>query len=706
MHRDNPLLILAGAGSGKTRVITVKIAYQIEELQVDPHRILAVTFTNKAANEMRERAVAINPATQKSRIKTFHSFGAYLLRKYGNVIGLKQDFGIYDTDDSIALLKTLYPDQTRSELGKLVSIISRAKDMGIAVDDDFTSLQSTIRSYKNERLIRTIYTNYQERLQAIGNVDFGDLLLKSIQLLRSDADLLTRIQNSIDTILVDEYQDSNSAQFQLLSLLKGEKTYICVVGDDDQSIYRFRGADVHNILSFPDRFPRTDIIRLEQNYRSTGNIIALASSIINRNRGRLGKKLWTESSRGAMPQFALLGDEQMEAIYCANIIAKETSLQTAILYRTNAQSRAFEHALLSANIPYRIFGGLRFYDREEIKNSIALMRFILNPKDEIGFRRIVNRPSRGIGAVTIANALNLLPDYENDILEACRQLAKLGNTRVQKSLASFIAMIEKARQEIECPSDETLPLGQFIERQVKISGLWESYQSMDPVVANQKMQNLEELINAATLFETNLSGLSQFLETVELDSSINSESGGNNVTLITIHNTKGLEFDRVIITGLEENLFPNIWNEQENERLAQLEEERRLFYVATTRARKELFLTSCLRRSLHGRITRNKLSRFVEEIPPGMIQKASHYFLQQDIPSNDRTNYQASNSPSNDTPLYPVGTRVKHYEYGVGAIVKNWHNGRYFVVLAQFEDGRNARFIERYANLSIIESDE
>ncbi len=674
LHSGGPLLILAGAGSGKTRVITVKIAYLIRELGISPQSILAVTFTNKAAGEMRARAAAIEPAAHEVMIRTFHSFGAWLLRRNADAAGLDRNFSIYDDDDTISLLRTIFEDEHRGTLATYARLISRAKDYALRPADDL-SIVSPDPEFDG------IYRAYQERLDQIGNVDFGDLILKPVELLRESDAIRTRVRQRYRYILVDEYQDSNVAQYELLKSLFDESTYVCVVGDDDQSIYRFRGAEVRNILTFSESFPGTTVVKLEQNYRSTGPILDVASAVVKNNSGRLGKTLWTDRTGGMEPTLALLRDQEEEVEYCLRLL-RHSPRETAILYRTNAQSRLFETALTRENIAYRIVGSLRFYDREEVKDALSTLKLIANPRDEVSFRRIINKPARGIGSKSVASIVSRLPDARGDCLIAAEAAIGSLPKKAGHSARRFLDVVQEARGSLGSGR-----LNEFSEQLIRQLGIWEHHEKNDDeITARTKIENLEEFVNAASLYRADTDGLAEFLELIELDRSREAdEIADAKVTLITMHNTKGLEFDRVIVTGLEEGPFPRAGDEDPDE----IEEERRLFYVAVTRARDELYLTSVSYRRLHGRPMDYVPSRFVGEIPRDLIQ------ISGDLPG-----------PSGgQIDEYPVGSFIYHDDYGTGAITKSWHNGSELVVQVQFENGRVARFLPKYTSLERVAGD-
>jgi DNA helicase-2/ATP-dependent DNA helicase PcrA len=688
LHHGAPLLILAGAGSGKTRVITVKIAYMIEELGVDPRSILAVTFTNKAAGEMKERASALAPAAQDTLIRTFHSFGAWFLRRHAQLLGMPSGFSIYDDDDSVTLLRTLYPDTNRATLNAVNRRISRAKDYGLSPADDLSDI-SPDPAFPEQ------YRRYEARLREIGNADFGDLILLPVRILSEHPEVRDRIRSRFRVILVDEYQDSNIAQYRLIELLADRQTYVCVVGDDDQSIYRFRGAEVRNILTFHETFPGTDVIRLEENYRSTGSILDVASAVVDHNEGRLGKTLWTRKEPGPLPVFAELNDEEEEVHYCRELLQRDGDGiepgETAILYRTNAQSRLFETVFLREGIPYRIVGTVRFYEREEVKDAVAVLKFLANPRDEVSFRRIVNKPARGIGATTLDKVVAASVETAGDLRAALDTAAGTLSSRAATAVAAFATVV--SRVEAAFGGESLVPL---LDAALRETGLAEYHAEKDEIAGTQKLQNLEELANASSLYAGTPEGLVEFLESIELDSAREEEAGvsADRVTLITMHNTKGLEFDRVIITGLEDGLFPRGAEESPDE----LEEERRLFYVALTRARRSVHLTSCRYRRVHGRLLTFVPSRFIREIPPDLLETTRG--------SRGRGGTGRGAGPGDgdhaESDELAPGTYVYHDDYGAGIVIKKWTSGVNELVRVQFESGNIAQFIPRYAPLERI----
>ncbi len=686
MHFESPLLILAGAGSGKTRVVTVKVAYIIEELRESPHSILAVTFTNKAANEMRERAAGLTPHASDATIRTFHSFGAWFLRRNADVIGIPRGFSIYDDDDSTTLVHSLYPQFNRNTCGLWARQISRAKDYCLTPDDDLSTIS-------DDPQFSAIYAAYQRRLEEMGNVDFGDLIMLPVLSIDRDSGLAERTRSRFRYLLVDEYQDSNVAQYRLLRALTGEESFVCVVGDDDQSIYRFRGAEVRNILGFPDLFPGTRIVRLEQNYRSTAPILRIADAVVAHNSGRLGKTLFTTRDGGEQPTVAYLEDQDDEVDLVVQLLESETDrsadpLETAVLYRTNAQSRLFETAFLRLGIPYRIIGTVRFYEREEIRDAVALLKLLSNPRDEVAFRRVINKPARGLGAKSVDAIIAKAANSDGDLLAAGREASV--TKRAREPLQAFVTAYRETARVLDEPSDEasgsgddgTMRLGRVAETLLERSGIWTYHREQDSVAGTQKVQNMEELINAAALYDANRDGLVAFLEAIELDSARETATAEDaRVVLITMHNTKGLEFDRVVITGLEEGLFPRGSDPDE------LEEERRLFYVAITRARDELYMTCCRMRRIHGRVTPMGASPFLEEIPQGSCRTIGAARF---------------DSAKEELDEWPRGTVVYHDDYGSGCVVRSWVSGREPCVLVRFETGRTAQFLPRYAPLERI----
>jgi DNA helicase-2/ATP-dependent DNA helicase PcrA len=672
VHHGGPLLILAGAGSGKTRVITTKIAWLIDRMGMSPRSILAVTFTNKAAQEMKDRVVAIVPHAEEVMVRTFHSFGAWFLRRNASAAGLDPRFSIYDEEDSVSLLRgILGKSEDRGFLRRTYEEISRVKDLGIGAD---AAPEEVARAGCGPE----IYAAYERGLRRTGNVDFGDLILLPARLLAADATVRGRTRQRFTAILVDEYQDSNIAQFELLKQLWEPGSYLCVVGDDDQSIYGFRGAEVGNILSFPKVFPGTEIVRLERNYRSTQSILDVASAVVAHNKGRLGKTLWTEQAGGALPTIACLEDQDEEAEFCGRLATDGREGTTAILYRMNAQSRHFEDWFRLHHVRYRLIGSVRFYSREEVKDAIAYLSLLANPRDEVSFRRVVNTPGRGIGPASVEKILAAWHPGTT-LLAACRSLLPRMAARTRTGLQQFLCCIDDCAARLP-----DLPLAELARLVLSRSGLYEMYKGRDKADGTSKSGNLEEMVSAMASCGAGPEALTEFLESVALASPTDDDGAARDprvVTLITLHNTKGLEFDRVIITGLEESIFPHESSSRAEE---DLEEERRLFYVGITRARAELLMTCCRRRRIFGRTTDMAPSRFLDEVPEGAAVRIG----EEPRGSGDEG--------------FPPGSGVFHDEYGPGVVERAWYTDGSLVVQVRFQSGRVAKFLPKYARLERI----
>jgi DNA helicase II / ATP-dependent DNA helicase PcrA len=675
LRSEGPLLILAGAGSGKTRVVTSKIAYLVSELGMSPESILAVTFTNKAAGEMRERAARLEPRASGVMIRTFHSFGCWFLRRNGRFIGLDSSFTIYDEDDQTTLLKGAFPDWRRSDAAAAVKSISRAKDRLLfpgnpacaAMGADFPD----------------VYARYEERLKRSGNVDFGDLIALPVRILREFPEIAERVRSRYRAILVDEYQDSNAAQYELLKLLHGENAHLCVVGDDDQSIYRFRGAEVRNILGFPDAFPGTSIVRLVRNYRSTEPILRAAQSVVSRNRGRMGKELVAVRGGGKAPELSLLPGQDEEALYCCKIAERRVRSggawsDVAVLYRTNAQSLAFETAMTNRGIPFRVVGSLKFYDREEIKDALSFLSLLANGRDEVSFKRIANKPARGLGEAGLSKVLALADRDGCAMLEALRLAGPDLGAKASKGAKEFLSLHAAFEEALDGGGgDAEGGLYGFVQRVISESGLLELHRSEDEISGTQRAANLEELANAASLYPAGREGLLAFLEAIALDRSRqegNAEAGkGGAVTLITMHNTKGLEFPVVVVTGLEQGLFPRADDDEED-----MEEQRRLFYVAITRAMDELYLCACSARRMRGRTEFMRPSSFLYELPEDMVASLPRLAAAED-------------------PLWKAGQGVYHEEYGAGVVTQSKAGSEGLcAVIVRFQSGLVLRFVPRY----------
>ncbi|MDR0374289.1 MAG: ATP-dependent helicase [Treponema sp.] len=774
LHNGKSLLILAGAGSGKTRVITTKIAYLIRERGVPPSAILAVTFTNKAAREMAERAATIDSRAGYAMLRTFHSFGAWFLRRNARFVGLNPAFTIYDDDDMASLLASLAPEKSRADIKLIAHQISWAKDYFIGPADPELKLINHRKDFQKT------YARYEERLAEIGNVDFGDLIKKPADILRSNPSFAEDFRSRFKVIMIDEYQDTNVAQFALLKELCGPETYVCVVGDDDQSIYRFRGAEVRNIIEFPDRFPNTDIIRLERNYRSTSAILRVASSVVDNNKGRLGKTLSAERGAGKIPVLAFLPNQDEEAAFAAHLIENSVQLGAsdqprggktakakheneekgrysdwAILYRTNAQSLGFETELLRRHIPYRVVGSLKFYEREEIKDALALLSFLVNPRDEISFRRVVNKPARGVGEATVGRVI--ADAAGGDLWASARRLSPVLPARARAGLSVFIEALESGRSALTYPAgrrDTRAPAGETlfdadearppevgdgavektpakkaedakrIKKAVKKprtgekgeiiageglsicvatliqnAGVAAYHRTHDEIAGNQRIANLQELANAASLYPATADGLLEFLEHIELDRSMEErDTDANVVTLITLHNTKGLEFRRVIITGVEQGVFP-----RDDKKEEEVEEERRLFYVGATRAMDELYFTSCAVRRMFGQTAIMEPSLFLSEIDKSalrVIGAAPRGFLMKTKLGKRR----AKGAKSADE--WDIGDRVFSDDHGYGYVKEIRDHATGAVLIIRFDTGKELSFLSNYHRSNLTRIDE
>lgn len=734
IHWGSPLLILAGAGSGKTRVITTKIAYLIEEAGIDPYQILAVTFTKKAALEMKERAIALDQRAQYCQIRTFHSFGSWFLRLNAEHAGIDPNFTVYDDDDMVTLVTKACPHLTKKEASVYAHDISLAKDYCLLPDSPGLS------EIDPDPELPAVYEAYQKRLRETGNCDFGDLILLPYLVLRDNEYVRQKMHQRFQVLMVDEYQDSNVAQFKLLEALSGvhENTgnYVCVVGDDDQSIYKFRGAEVQNILNFQKIFPGTKLVRLESNYRSTAQILKVAGDVVSNNEGRLGKSLIAEKGEGRKPVLAFLPNQEEEANFCADLIKMAHDQQGAkysdwaILYRTNAQSLTFESTFLHRKIPYQVVGSLKFYEREEIKDLLAYLSLIANPRDELAFRRIINKPARGIGSGTQDKIIDayrtrlsveaLADDYPVEVDDSASVTEKMPQNLVDFINGDRVKLTKKAREGVEkfsglmkecrelVDGDKTpVRLNLLVDTLIEKSGLKEHYEGEDAIAGTQKAQNMQELSNSASLYELTTDGLLEFLDHIELDRTLETpdeETDEDRVTLITLHNTKGLEFPRVIMTGMETGIFP-----RPDKAGSELEEERRLCYVGITRAMNELYLTSCSTRRMYGRLEFMGPSCFLDEMDQNDLKiigkKPSSFRTNSGFHGGDFGTYGLSHPDTESDPVkrkYCKGTKIFHDEYGYGIIVaaSETDDGEYSVSVS-FENGSIKRFLPKYQQKSL-----
>ena len=625
LHTEGPLLILAGAGSGKTKVLTCRIAYMIEEKGVNPWNILAITFTNKAAREMKERVGQLIGSTQDMWISTFHAACARILRKdIERLGGYKSNFVIYDTKDQESVIKDCLKELNLNEKNfpfKAVSaVISNAKNL---LEDPVRFSQKNMHEIR-DRKMADIYTLYQKKLKKNNALDFDDILFKAVEVLANNPDILAYYQNKFKYIMIDEYQDTNYCQYRLVSLLAKQHHNLCVVGDDDQSIYSWRGADIGNILNFEKDFPDTKVIKLEQNYRSTQTILDAANAVIKNNFGRKSKKLWTENETGGSIQFYNAMDEWGEANFISSEIKQLQEAygkklnEFAVLYRTNAQSRVIEEAFMSHGIPYRIIGGFKFYDRKEVKDVIAYLRLVQNPNEDVSLKRVINIPKRGIGNTTLEAIQSYARQNDDSMFGALLSINDIGGVskKALSNINEFVKLISglMAAAEMKKPSEV---LKELLDK----SGYIDSLQKEGDEDSLTRAENIRELLSATLEFESKNpeANLQQFLEQMALMSDIdNLETEAEAVVLMTLHSAKGLEFPIVFMSGMEEGVFPSQRSYFEEN---QMEEERRLMYVGITRARESLYLTAAFERTIFGSTTYNIVSQFIKEIPKDLIIK-------------------------------------------------------------------------------------
>lgn len=615
---QGPVLILAGAGSGKTRALTCRIAHLLE-LGVPASQILAITFTNKAAKEMRERIDRLTGNRAGDMwVSTFHSCCARILRRDIERLGYTRSFTIYDDDDQMAVLKDLCKklniDDKYLPLKEVRTKISDAKNRLLGPDDWFKQSE---RDYRCQ-LIHDYYTEYEKRLRGANALDFDDLLVKTLELLADHPPVLEAYRNRFHYIHVDEYQDTNYAQYMLVRLLAGERHNVCVVGDDDQSIYGWRGADIRNILEFEKDFPNCRVIKLEQNYRSTSNILDAANNIIAHNEGRKEKKLWTELGEGKPITLFNAGDEREEAAWVCDRIRQmrktgEDFGDIAILYRMNAQSRVMEEMLVRAGLPYRIYGATKFYDRREVKDIVAYLRTLVNPSDNVSLTRIINTPRRAIGDATISELTRCAAEKGEPLFNAMLEPPETLASRARKSVSDFAAMMTSFMA-----LREVMGLSEFVEKMIEETKLEEQYKREDSDEARARVENIREFMGAVTEFEqkTENATLDAFLENIALVSDLdNMPEKSSAISLMSLHSAKGLEFDNVFIIGMEQGLFPSHLAMNEN----RMEEERRLAYVGVTRAKKKLFLSYASQRMLYNQVQHNAKSQFLDEIPKRLL---------------------------------------------------------------------------------------
>ena len=736
MHTEGPLLILAGAGSGKTRVITHRIAYLIEEKEVNPWNIMAITFTNKAAGEMRERVdELVGFGSESIWVATFHSSCVKILRRHIDKLGYDNHFTIYDTDDQKTIIKEICKrlniDTKTTKERMVMSMISSAKNDMISAEQFAKNAGDNF----GKKQVARIYKEYQEQLKKNNALDFDDLLVKAVELFEQCPEVLEGYQNRFRYIMVDEYQDTNTVQFRFISLLASKDRNLCVVGDDDQSIYKFRGADISNILDFEKIFPDAKVIKLEQNYRSAGNILKAANGVIRNNVGRKDKALWTRKDDGEPISLRLYENAYDEAEGIAQDITKKVETgkysysQCACLYRTNAQSRTLEEKFIVHNIPYRIFGGVNFYQRKEIKDILAYLKTIDNGADDVAVKRIINIPKRGIGQTSIDKIQLFADTHHMSFFEALKYAKDAGiASRTVNKMQEFVNSIRIYRSKLG-----EFPLTEIFDDIIADTGYVEELRLENTDEAKGRIENIDELLSKLTEYEnrTEEATLSGFLEEVALVADIDGHTEDSDyVVLMTIHSSKGLEFPNVYLCGMEDGLFPSYMTIISDDPM-EIEEERRLCYVAITRAMEKLTITYAKSRMIRGEIQYNKPSRFIGEIPPVVLQKkrtgkteaggsyggfgggGSHSgntyggfgkkgVSAQDLLSSGILNKGVQKAESQSGLGYTQGDKVRHMKFGVGTVLSIVDAGRDFEVTVNFEQYGVKKLFAAFAKLKKV----
>ncbi|MBS7339427.1 MAG: DNA helicase PcrA [Suilimivivens sp.] len=733
---EGPVLLLAGAGSGKTRVLTHRIAYLIDELGVNAWNIMAITFTNKAAGEMKERVEnLVGIGSDSIWITTFHSSCVRILRRYADRLGYDNNFTIYDTDDQKSVMKEickrLQIDTKMLKERTILAAISSAKDELISPEEYELG---TLGDYRKQK-IAMAYREYQATLKKSNAMDFDDLLMKTVELFKADREVLGSYQRRFKYIMVDEYQDTNTAQFELIRLLADDHHNLCVVGDDDQSIYKFRGANIRNILDFESVYPEAEVIRLEQNYRSTQNVLDAANAVIRNNKGRKNKTLWTDKGEGSRIHFRQFDNAYEEAEFIAGDVARKKREaiadygDCAVLYRTNAQARLLEEQFIGSGIPYDVVGGTNFYARREIKDLLAYLKTIDNGRDDLAVKRIINIPKRGIGASTIAKVQDYADLHEISFYDALRQadeIAELGRSAVK--LKPFVNMIQGFRSKLEYYG-----LGDLIKDIIETTGYVQELEAADEEDAQNRIENIDELISKIVSFEETYDQptLGEFLEEVALVADIDHvENGSNRVLLMTLHSAKGLEFPHVYLAGMEDGIFPSYMTIVADDP-DEIEEERRLAYVGITRAKDDLTLTYARMRMVRGETQMNAVSRFVKEIPQELMDNrppVSKFRIEEEQSSISRPKAiltpkrtAAENKPfiaggglgalsaagiskglgavTGGKPDYDIGDRVKHVKYGEGTVTDLEPGPRDYKVTVDFDDAGQKIMYAAFAKL-------
>ena len=720
-HTEGPVLILAGAGSGKTRVLTHRIANLIEEKGVNPWNIMAITFTNKAAGEMRERVDKIvGFGSESIWVSTFHSSCVRMLRRFIDRLGFDTNFTIYDTDDQKTLMKDICKrldiDTKIYKERAIMAAISSAKDELIGPEE----YEINVMGDFSKRKIALAYKEYQKELKKNNALDFDDLIMKTVELFQACPDVLEYFQERFKYIMVDEYQDTNTAQFKFVSLLAEKYRNLCVVGDDDQSIYKFRGANIKNILGFEHVFADAKVVRLEQNYRSTQNILNAANQVIQNNLERKTKTLWTENEEGEKLHFRQFMNAYEEAEYIVGDISKKVREKDgeyrdmAILYRTNAQSRLFEEKFLMANIPYKLVGGVNFYARKEIKDLLAYLKTVDNARDDLAVKRIINVPKRGIGATTLSRVQDYASQENISFYNALRQAEQITSLgRAAAKVAPFVTFIQTLRSKAEILSPSEL-----LKDIIDSTGYVKELEAEGTEEAEARIENIDELITKVVSYEeeNDEPTLSGFLEEVALVADIDSVDGDDNqVLLMTLHSAKGLEFPFVYLAGMEDGIFPSYMTITADDP-TEIEEERRLCYVGITRAMKDLTLTCAQQRMIRGETQYNKVSRFIKEIPRELVELGREFqekkVMDIPMPTSFRQMKQAFKQPAfvpkqfevkkSDGLDYSVGDTVKHIKFGTGVVTAIVEGGRDYEVTVNFDKVGVKKMFASFAKLKKV----
>ena len=724
---DGPVLLLAGAGSGKTRVLTHRIAYLIDELGVNSWNIMAITFTNKAAGEMKERVEnLVGVGSDSIWVTTFHSTCVRILRRYADRIGYDNNFAIYDTDDQKTVMKEvckrLQIDTKQLKERTILGAISSAKDELISPPEYEMNAAGDYRKQK----IASAYREYQETLRKNNAMDFDDLIMKTVELFKTDQEVLASYQKRFKYIMVDEYQDTNTAQFELIRLLAAGTRNLCVVGDDDQSIYKFRGANIRNILDFEKVYPEAVVIRLEQNYRSTQNVLDAANAVIKNNTGRKEKTLWTDHGNGNRIHFKQFDNAYEEAEFVADDIAgkKRNGIadygDCAVLFRTNAQARLLEERFVVEGIPYNVVGGVNFYARKEIKDLLAYLKTIDNGRDDLAVKRIINIPKRGIGAATIAKVQDYADLHEISFYEALCQADEVTGltSKTAEKLKPFVNLINVFRSKVDFYG-----IKELLEDVIETTGYVKELEASDEEDAEARIENIDELISKAAAFEEthDQPTLGEFLEEVALVADIdNVEEGNNRVLLMTIHSAKGLEFSHVYMTGMEDGIFPSYMTIVSDDQ-GEIEEERRLAYVGITRAKEDLTLCYAKMRMVRGETQMNAVSRFVREIPTELMDNKPQAPKTRPIAVAAPKRTAAENKPyiaggglgslaaagitkgagavTGGKPDYDIGDRVVHVKYGEGTVTDLEPGPRDYKVTVDFDEAGQKIMYAAFAKL-------